>query len=202
MTKVKVYGAGERRAYANVGEQSEVKIEQGDDLLFYCDSYQVDHLKRKKIHLDMSFSDGREFRIANFFVSDRVYVESIITFDDTLFTRTEIESCLHEDKFIVTLDELRNLKPRESDHLISPSGRVSGGSKMRAMEGSPFVYQFSLSEEFPEDAKVHVFVNGQPLPSWLQLKKLAPRKFIIAGTPGIGDTGEFNLQIGIEGDNT
>jgi len=202
MTKVKVYGAGERRAYANVGEHAEVKIEQGDDLLFFCDSYQVEHLKRKSSNLDMAFTDGRAFRIANFFISDRVYVESIITFDDTLFTRTEIESCLHEDKNTVTLDELRNLKPRENDHLISPNGRVSGGSKMRAMEDSPFVYQFSLSEEFPENANVRVFVNGKELPKWLQLKRLGPRKFIISGTPGAGDTGEFNLQIGIEGDNT
>lgn len=192
-------GAGEKRTKHQFTENQSLRVEQGDDLLFDDSIHHIARLAKKGVHLQLDFEDGTSLTLEYFFHLSKPNVESVLTFPDALYTAEEIAACFEDEATQeITLQDLLSKRFHAGAHILKANGKVRGGRDLNALESAPFVYQFTIADEFPDDAKVNITINDEPAPAWLTLKKMGERQYLLSGTPAHEHAGEMNLQIHVE----
>lgn len=192
-------GSGNQRLQQDIAQNQSLSLEQGDDVVFDCSVRQLKTLTKQGGDLLLDFDSGEHLAIGRFFLAEKPNVESVLTFTDTLYTAEEIDSCFDDDaEPVIPVSVLLNKRFHAGSHVLKANGKVQGGKALNALENAPFVYQFTISDEFPDSAKVDVTLNGNSMPPWLKLKKLGDRQYLLSGTPAKEDAGDMNLQIHIE----
>lgn len=195
MINLTVYSSAVEGQKVTINGEMSIEISQGDDLVFSINSDSVAELAKEGVDLAVKFKDGNVLHAVNFFYADRPHVESVLTFSDALFTASEIEAAFSDDALHQVHPGNIAKHQKKQHNLLSLTGKHSMRTKVAAVQDAPFVYQFNLDDSFPDDGKIKVLLNNEPIPSWMTLKQIAPRQYILTGVPTEGHVGKFNLQI-------
>lgn len=187
------------RESRSVLKNSTFGLSEGDCVAFAVPSRTVSAFHHAGPDLVLDFDEGLSITLERFFVSNNDRIDTVVNFDDTLFTATELADCFHaEHEDTITLKQLQARTHKQANNVLHTDGRMRGSETFRAVEEVPFVYHFDLSKDFPTDAKVNLLLANKPAPPWLSVRKVGERQYVISGVPKGKHVGELALSIVVE----
>lgn len=195
MVKFIHYGAGNNISESTLTSSSAVSITEGDNVVVALDSQSIAMLTKRGLDLVLQFNDGNNLSLQRFFHSQVSNRESVVTFDDTLYTASELHHAFPEDGGHITMRQLAEQSSYDIGNILKRSGIMTGGQNIAAAEDTPFLYEFRLDNDIAQNATVGAKFNDGALPSWMQLKQVSEGRYLLAGTPGARDVGQFKLTI-------
>lgn len=199
MVAVTHYGVEGEVVENRIVDVDEINVSHGDNIVFLMTSKQVSSLRKTGDNIKVQFTDDNTITINNFFLKGRADVDTVLTFKDTLYTATELQACFtSKGALVIHPEDVQVIHQHESEHLLRLDGSIDGGGRTSAYSGTTFLYHFTLEDAFPENHIVEVLFNKKPMPDWMTLDRIGPRKYVINGVPEKPSVGENNVQIRVK----
>lgn len=199
MTQIRLLHTGSPDKISDLPLSEPWWISQGDNVVFDFHHPRDAFLQQDGLDLILTLPAHSPCQFENFFFAEKPHIESLLTFDDTLYTAREVHDALElAPNHQMTFQQLDEQRSQSSVQILFLDREATQKPLDTAVEGTLYAYYFTLDDDIPLGKKLLVKANGHSLPSWLNLIHLGERRYLLTGHPGERDVGELGIELTLE----